>query len=275
MKHHFLGNSGLRIGEIGIGTLTWGRDTDIEDAGAILNSLLDAGGNLIDLSPIYGEGNAPSTLGELLRKNYSRNEFVICAHAGWLFDGERYISDSGRSSIITTVERQLTALDTDYIDLLMIDEIPLAQGDSLIPLSETLAAVNYLAAQGKIRYYAFSGYQVWKAAIAWQLMRDTHQTLPIAFGEPYSLLNHDIEQTHSAFCGYSGLGIIGFAPLAGGVLTGKYRNTIPPTSRAATSHLAHTVEDYLEDRPRQITQAVVKLPTDSAALPQMLRWRGF
>lgn len=258
MKHIFLGNSGLRVGKIGIGTLTWGRDTDLDDANAILGTLLDAGGNLIDVSPAYSEGNAPNALGTLFNKNYSRNEFVICAHAGWLFESGKAIADAGRASIINMVENQLTAFGTDHIDLLMLNGIELANGKIPIPLSETLSAVQILLAQGKIRYYALHNFPVWEAAICWQMTNDTNQAPPIAFGAEYSLLNRDIEETLIPFAQYSGLGLLSFAPLAGGVLTGKYRNTIPPTSRAATTHLADSVEKYLAERPRQITQAVAK-----------------
>lgn len=258
MKHTFFGTSGLRIGEIGIGTLTWGRDTDIDDAQAILRSLLDAGGNLLDLSPAYGEGNAPSTLGELLKHSFQRDDFVICAHAGCLFDGSKLIADAGRSSIIRTVENQLQTLGTDHLDLLLLNDLELATGESPIPLRETLETAQFLQRQGKIRYYALHGFPVWKAAIAWQMMLDTHQVPPIGFAGKYSLLQRDVENTLMPFAQHSGLGLIAFAPLAGGVLTGKYRNTIPPTSRGATAHLAYTVEQYLEHRPRQITQAVAK-----------------
>lgn len=258
MKHSFLGNSGLRVGEIGIGTLTWGRDTDRDDAEAILRSLLDAGGNLIDLSPAYGEGNASSTLGALLKQTFRREELVICGHAGWLFDGANIIADGGRASIIHTVEQQLAILGTDYIDLLLLNELTLASGESPIPLTETLAAAQFLQQQGKIRYYALHGFPVWEAAIAWQMMRDHQQTPPIGFAAKYSLLERTIEDTLLPFVQHSKQGLIAFAPLAGGVLTGKYRNTIPPTSRGATAHLAYTVDQYLESRPRQITQAVAK-----------------
>ncbi|WP_309954939.1 aldo/keto reductase [Arcanobacterium hippocoleae] len=253
-----MGNSGLRVGEIGIGTLTWGRDTDFDDAHAILGTLLDAGGNLIDISPAYGEGQAPQALGELLQKSYRRNDFVICAHAGWNFLDQQIIGDTGRASLIATVEQLLRSLNTSYLDLLIIDGLELASGQTPIPVNETMQAISTLLQQGKIRYYGLHHFPAWKAALIWQQMQDAHQPTPIAFGAQYSLLCRDIETDLVPFSAYSGQGVLSFAPLAGGVLTGKYQNTIPPTSRAATAHLADTVESFLTDRPRKITQAVVK-----------------
>ncbi|MBM7825365.1 aryl-alcohol dehydrogenase-like predicted oxidoreductase [Arcanobacterium pluranimalium] len=253
MKHTKLGKSGLTVGAIGLGTLTWGRDTEIHDAQRMLTALLDAGGNLIDVSPIYAQGNAENTIGELFTAGFHREDFVIMAHVGERPTPGGIMRNNGRSSLISSLHRTLTTLHTDYVDVVM-----LACPDWSTPFEETIGTLAQFVIDGKARYLGFAHCPAWYVAKAAQYLQDLHLPVPIALGTQYSLLERQAEFELFPMAEDCGLGIAAYAPLAAGALTGKYRNTIPPTSRAATTHLSATVEPYLDDAPRRITEAIIK-----------------
>ena len=258
MKHTNIGQSGLRVGRLAVGTLTWGRDTDLDDAAAITSSLLAAGGNLIDISPAYGEGLAVETLGKILRKSVSRSDLVIAAHTGFsCTEGTEHTDfraevHAGRNTVIANTEHTLSVLGTHYLDLLV-----LGAPDPSTPLGETLSAAENLLRRGLVRYLAIANYPAWKAALALQRVADDGEKI-IALGTQLSLLNRQRAEQLLQLAEFTHTSVIAYAPLAGGALTGKYRNTIPPTSRAATPHLAYTVSPFLPERPRRITEAVAK-----------------
>lgn len=264
MKHTKIGNSGLQVGNLGIGTLNWGRDTEPADAAHILAALLNAGGNLLDISPDYGEGDAEAVVGALLDKAFSRTDLVLCGHISANKKGTEL--RGGRSHLYRSLHETLRTLKTDYLDLLLVPE-----PDPQIPAVEMLSTLANFVEQGKVRYLGFSRQSAWKSAQFRQIMEDLHLPLPTALAFPYSLLERRTELDNFPMAQALGLGMIAFSPLAAGVLTGKYRNTIPPTSRAATKHLYAMVAPYLEETPRRITEAVAKAadglgrtPTDVA-----------
>ncbi|MFC5370167.1 aldo/keto reductase [Arcanobacterium bovis] len=253
MKHTKLGKSGLTVGEIGLGTLTWGRDTEIDDAQRMLAALLDAGGNLIDVSPIYAQGHAEATIGELFHGGFDRENFVVMAHAGEQLMPNGVVNNNGRSALISSLHNTLTTLHSDYVDVIM-----LASPDFSTPFEETLSTLTQFVIDGKARHIGFAHCPAWYVAKACQYLRDLHLPAPIAIGTQYSVLERKAEFEHFPMAEDCGLGVVAYAPLAAGVLTGKYRNTIPPTSRAATTHLSATVEPYFDDAPRRITEAIIK-----------------
>ncbi|WP_124054786.1 aldo/keto reductase [Arcanobacterium ihumii] len=253
MKQNKLGNSGLSVGAIGLGTLTWGRDTEIDDARRMLGSLLDAGGNTIDVSPIYAGGSAEQTVGELFASHFSREDFVVMAHAGISYSPNGIIHANGRGHLSSSLNNTLRTMNTDYVDVLM-----LASPDPTTPFEETLDTLAQFVRDGKARYLGFAHHPAWLVAKYTQYLRDYRLPTPITIGLEYSLLNRNAEYEHFPMATDAGLGVVSYSPLAAGVLTGKYRNTIPPTSRAATKHLSGMVDPYLEDAPRRITEAISK-----------------
>ena len=210
MKQINLGNSGLQVGSLGIGTLTWGRDTEKEDAIKILTNLLDAGGNFVDLSPIYGEGKATASLGTLLNAQFSRDELVLCAHVGYQFTPAGVVANLGRGSIRASVTKTMHELNTDYLDLLLLDA-----PDALTSLPETLDTLANLVQRGYVNYLGLNRFPAWLAAIITQYCQDHNLPLINTLATEYSLLHRKAEQSSFALANHANLGIIAFSPLAG------------------------------------------------------------
>ena len=251
MEHRFFSNSGLQVSVLGLGTLMWGADTSSEDAQEILDIYLEAGGSLIDTSLSYGgeELIAPSVLGKLISQEL-REELTISAHIG--FRGGRI--DASRGRIRRELNTLLREMNTDYVDLVTV-----AGADSHTPLEETVETMADIIREGKARYVGFASMPVWRLAIATQMLKERTGLTATAASLPFSLLErHREPEKLFEFAQHSQIGIAAYSPLAGGVLTGKYRSTIPATSRGATDHLRHMVEPYLTPNARRVTEAAAK-----------------
>ena len=243
----------MRVGQIGLGTLTWGRDTEPEDARRMLAALLDAGGNLVDVSPAYAEGLAVPLLGELLDGEFSRQDVVIAAHAGVRYSPAGSMVNTGRGGLQDSLELILTDLRTTYVDVLHV-----AAPDPFSPLEETLETLAGFVQSGAVRYLGLANHPAWMTARAAQFMVDRQLPLISALSLDYSLLERGIEREVIPLATEMGLGVFAQSPLAAGVLTGKYRRSIPPTSRAATDHLGPMVARHLEADSRRIVEAVAR-----------------
>lgn len=253
MRERTVGRSGLVVGEIGLGTLTWGRDTNEEEAHGQMQALLDAGGNLIDTSPAFGHGAAEKLIGSLTQESFDRKQLVICSRAGFTQGprGMRY--GAGRGTITDSVAASLERMNTDYIDVLL-----LGAPDPLAPDEESALALSELVSSGSVRYIGLMGYPAWRAALIQQILVERHCPPLTVFENEYSLLARECESEQIPFAEHCGLGMFAASPLGRGVLTGKYRRSIPPTSRAASEHLSEFVQPYLQDRQRRIVEALAR-----------------
>ncbi|WP_067501488.1 aldo/keto reductase [Actinoplanes sp. TFC3] len=252
MQQRPLGRSGLAVTRLGLGTMTWGRDTDPDDAAAQLKLFLDAGGTLLDTADVYGDGDAETVIGSLLGHLVARDEMIIATKAGLGHAGYRR-RDSSRGHLLRTLETSLRRLGTDYIDLWQLHGY-----DPHTPMEETLAALDHAVTSGKVRYAGVSNLTGWQTAqfATWQRAFPTRAPIVAAQVE-YSLLERGIEREVLPAAATLGLGVLPWSPLGRGVLTGKYRNGRPLDSRAATDHLAPFVQPYLEPRSSSIVEAVV------------------
>lgn len=261
MKRNNVGRSGLSLGTLGLGTLTWGRDTESDDAAHMLTALLDAGGNYVDVSPVYGDGLALPTLGRAL-EGVDRRDVVIGLHLGVTVRDGTYSVDCSRRGLIRSLEESLELLGTTYVDVVYI-----ATPQPHVPMEETIDTLAGFVSQGAARYIGLANHPAWQVARVHQYLVDRQLPRISAISVDYSLLNRRIERDHGSMTHELGLGLIAQAPLAGGVLTGKYRHTIPATSRAATEHLSATVDRYLDDRSRKSVEAVAKAADGLARTP--------
>ncbi len=165
MEQRHLGRTGLRVSRIGLGTLTWGRDTDEHDAADQLKGFWDAGGTLVDTADVYGGGEAEFLLGRLVDSLVPRQDLVIATKAGNVPDPYRRVNGS-RGHLLAALDASLERLGTDYVDLWQVHAF-----DPATPLEETLQAVDHAVSSGRVRYAGvsnFSGWQLAKAA-TWQL----------------------------------------------------------------------------------------------------------
>ncbi len=246
------GKSGLMLSRIGLGTMTWGRDTDEHEAADQCRAFLDAGGNFLDTAAVYGDGDSERVIGGLIGTLFDRNDVVIASKAGLSFpDGVRTV-DNSRSALITQLENSLQRLNTDHLDLWQVHT-----WDPKNPLDDTLSALDYAYASGKARYVGISNFSGWQSARAITRQEVIANKAPITtIQNEYSLLNRKIEEDLIDAVSSLDIGLLAWSPLGRGVLTGKYRRGIPSDSRAATPHFSSFVEPYLSDKQTQIVEAV-------------------
>lgn len=252
MEKRRAGHSGLHLSRLGLGTMTWGRDTDTHEAADQCRAYLESGGNFIDTASIYGDGDAERVLGGLIGTLFARDEVVIATKAGiTIHDGSRAV-DNSRSALIAELDRSLQRLQTDYVDLWQIHT-----WDPNTPIDETLSALDYAFSTGRARYCGVSNFTGWQSAHV--ITRQNQQALrsPITtLQNEYSLLNRRVETEVLEAAQNLGIGFLAWSPLGRGVLTGKYRKGIPSDSRGAASHLAAFVQPYLNEESSRIVEAV-------------------
>ncbi len=252
MEKRRAGSSGLALSRLGLGTMTWGRDTDEIEAADQCRAFLDAGGNFIDTAATYGDGASARVIGGLIGTLFNRDEVVIATKAGISFsDGVRKI-DASRHSLIAELDRSLNRLGTDFVDIWQIHN-----WDEMTPLDDTLSALDYAYTTGRARYVGISNYSGWQVARAATKQQSNSMKAPLTTVQSeYSLLNRNAEYELIDAAVECGLGFLAWAPLARGVLTGKYRKGIPSDSRGAAPHFAKHIEPYLDARSTKIVEAV-------------------
>jgi len=232
--------------------MTWGRDTDTHEAADQCRAFIEAGGNFIDTSSTYGDGDSERVIGGLIGTLFKREEVAIATKAGISFpDGVRTINNS-RQSLIAELDKSLSRLETDYVDIWQIHA-----WDPFTPLEDTLSALDYAFSSGKARYVGISNFSGWQSARAITIQESNSAKAPIVTHQvEYSLLNRSIEDEILPCADETGIGILAWAPLGRGVLTGKYRKGVPSDSRAAAPHFVKHVEPYLREKPQRIVEAV-------------------
>lgn len=251
MEHRHLGRTGMRVSRLGLGTLTWGRDTGERDAADQLKAFWEAGGSLVDTADVYADGGAEYLLGRLVEDLVPRSDLVIATKAGSVPDPDRRF-DGSRGHLLAALDASLQRLGTDYVDLWQVHAF-----DPLTPLEETLQALDIAVGSGRARYVGvsnFCGWQLAKAA-AWQLA--TPGRTPLASTQmEYSLLQRGVEREVLPAAIDLGVGLLPSSPLGRGVLTGKYRHGTPADSRGGSGAMAAFVAPYLDETAGLIVDAL-------------------
>lgn len=253
MQRRFVGASGLKVGRLGLGTLTWGRDVGMDAATPLLTSFVDGGGNLVDTAAAYAQGTAERMLGKLMRTAVRRDDLIIATKGGFtISDGQRIV-DTSRAALLADLHDSLRRLGTDHIDLWQLH----AWGEA--PIEESLAAIDHAVSTGAVRYAGVSNFVGWQAAsaVTWQAAFPGRAPL-VSVQVEYSLLARRSELEVLPFIRYADLGFFPWSPIGRGVLTGKYRTGVPRDSRGATEHFGWFIEPYLESRSRSVVDAVCR-----------------
>jgi aryl-alcohol dehydrogenase-like predicted oxidoreductase len=224
MEYRALGRSGLRVSVLAMGTMTFGGtgefadvgSTDVEEAERQVDMCLDAGVNLIDTADVYSSGLAEEILGQVLR---GRRDRVLVGTKVRMGMG-RGPNDSGlsRHHIISGCEASLRRLGTDHIDLYQVHE-----WDGQTPLEETLHALDDLVRSGKVRYVGASNYTSWQLTKALGIATRLDLAPLVSEQIYYSLQAREAEYELIPLAVDQGLGVLVWSPLAGGLLSGKYR----------------------------------------------------
>ena len=248
-----MGKSGLSVSRLGLGTMTWGRDTTPTEARTLMRQFVGAGGTLVDTAPAYGRGGAEKILGKLIHTEFSRDDVVIATKGGFgIKDGERVV-DTSRGAMLDDLANSLRRLRTDHVDIWQVH----AWGDA--PLDETLATLDHAVASGMARYVGICNFIGWQTARAatWQ-QAVPGRTRLISAQVEYSLLARRAEIEVIPAVRAHDMGLFPWSPIGRGVLTGKYRSGLPRDSRGATDHFSWFVEPYLGAKSNAIVDAVTR-----------------
>jgi aryl-alcohol dehydrogenase-like predicted oxidoreductase len=254
MQQRFVGRTGLQVSRIGLGTMTWGRETDEYEAREQLIAFADAGGTLVDTAANYASGASEELVGSVLADTRLRNAVVVATKAGVEGVDRSSSADVSSGRLLTQLDRSLHRLGTDHVDLWQVHVWLDAY-----PLEETLSALDRAVASGRTRYVGVSNYSGWQTAKAATWQRSWPGRTPLASTQvEYSLLERGIEREVVPAAQDAGLGILCWSPLGRGVLTGKYRSGTPADSRAADPDREGFVAAHLNDRAHGIVEAVCK-----------------
>lgn len=242
MQNRRVGRSGLTVSRLGLGTMTWGRDTDADEAAGQLEAFVGAGGSLIDTANIYGDGDAESIIGTLVPDVVPRDQVVLATTSVGV--------GSGRGALLGALDGSLRRLGIDYVDLWQVHSF-----DPSVPVEETCSALEFAVTSGRTRYVGVSGHQGWQLAMIATWLRSRGIGLAAAETE-YSLLERGPELDIVPATATLGVGILAWAPLGRGVLTGKYRHGTPADSRGASPHYSRYVGHHRSDDAARVVEAV-------------------
>jgi aryl-alcohol dehydrogenase-like predicted oxidoreductase len=226
MKHRRLGNTGLIVSEVALGSMQFGGKMNMgnlgqEDTTRMVKLALDNGINLIDTADVYSLGDSETLLGNALKG--IREEIVLATKVRLPMGDNFNRSGATRVNIMREVEGSLGRLQTDYIDLYQVHG-----WDSNTPLEETLRTLDDLVRQGKVRYIGLSNLMSWQAATAVMLQERLGLERYVTAQMYYSLVGRGLEHEFQSFAEYHHIGILVWSPLAGGFLAGKYSRDNPP-----------------------------------------------
>lgn len=254
MLHRFLGSTGLKVSRLALGTMTWGTDTPEPEAAEQLRMFAEAGGTLLDTAASYGQGETERLVGRLLGKVVPRDDIVLATKGGITrHGGGRYV-DVSRRALLRDLDTSLRRLQTDHVDLWQVH----TWSDD-VPLDETLSALDLAVSSGKARYAGVSNYSGWQVARAATMQAAVPGRARIASTQmEYSLVQRGIEREVVPAAEALGLGILPWAPLGRGVLTGKYRAGLPASSRAASGAFELYVGEHLTPLAGGIVEAVCR-----------------
>ncbi len=225
MEYRHLGASGLIVSQIGLGTNAFGGRADQETSIKIIHAALDNGVTLLDTANGYCGGESERIIGEALRDR--RSQVVLSTKAGLPVREGVYGHGTSRHHLMQELERSLQRLNTDYIDLYYVHTF-----DPTTPLEETLRTLDDMVRAGKVRYVAASNYEAWELMKALGISQRNNWAAFIGIQTSYSLADRTPERDLVPLCADQGLGIVAYYPLAGGILSGKYRGgQVPPGSR--------------------------------------------
>jgi len=230
MNYRQLGNSGVRVSAIGMGTNQFGGKVEKSAVPAILDAAQDLGINFIDTADVYQNGRSEEALGAALKGRWDR--FVLATKVyGKMGDGP---NDRGTSRyhIMNGVEASLRRLQSDHIDLYQLH-----RWDTDTPIEETMRALDDLISSGKVRYIGASAFAAWQLAQANLLAEFNRWSAYVSVQSHYHMLEREVEREVIPYCQYRNIGFIPYFPLAGGFLTGKYKRgeEAPAGSRGESS----------------------------------------
>jgi aryl-alcohol dehydrogenase-like predicted oxidoreductase len=223
-----LGNSGLEVSNLCLGTLNFGDRTNSSSAKSIVDAAYDAGVNFIDTADVYVKGESEKIVGGAIAAQ--RRQWILATKVGIAMTGTPHDGGLSRRWITQACDDSLKRLSTSYIDIYYLH-----RDDLVTPLAETIGTMGDLIRAGKIRYFGLSNYRGWRIAEVVGICAELGVPQPVVCQPYYNAMNRMPEVEILPACDYYGLGVVPYSPLARGVLTGKYQPGAepPPDSRVA------------------------------------------
>ncbi len=268
MEYRQLGGSGLRVSALALGTMTFGGrgqfaavgDVEVDEARRIVDRAIEAGINLIDTADVYSEGRSEEIVGEILKGR--RDEVVLATKARFPVGSGPNDAGLSRGHLMRACEASLRRLRTDYLDLYQVHE-----RDGVTPTEETLEALDTLVAQGKVRYVGCSNFSAWHVMKSLGVSERRGLQRYVSQQIYYSLLDREAEYELVPLSIDEGVGILVWSPLAGGLLSGKYRRGEEPPEGTRRANEWHEPPVYDEDHLFQVIDALVEVASDHDASP--------
>jgi aryl-alcohol dehydrogenase-like predicted oxidoreductase len=245
MKYRLLGNSGLRVSEAALGTMTfgddWGWGATKDEARKVYDAFREAGGNFIDTANLYTNGTSESFLGEFMEGH--RQSVVLATKYTNAFPGtDPNAAGNQRKNMMQAVEASLKRLQTDYIDLYWVHI-----WDQITPIEEVMRGLDDLVRAGKILYTGISDAPAWWIAQANTLAHLRGWSPFVGLQIEYSLIERTVERELIPMAKALNIGVTAWSPLAGGVLTGKYHGHAAPEQGRMNSDM---LKDFMPERER-------------------------
>jgi len=215
MKYRYLGNTGIQVSYLCMGTMTFGREADPAESRAMFNHCRDAGVNFFDCADVYSQGRAETILGELIAD--CRDELIVTSKFGSSMGTGLNDGGGSRRHLAASLEASLRRLNTDHLDIYFLHRF-----DEQTPFEETLSALDDVVAQGKVRYIGCSNFAAWQIAKALGVSA-VNGWSPFHCVQPmYNLVKRQAEVEILPLAESENLGVISYNPLGGGILSGKY-----------------------------------------------------
>jgi aryl-alcohol dehydrogenase-like predicted oxidoreductase len=252
VEQRALGRSGLVVSRLGLGTMTWGRDTDEDEAAMQLTAFVDAGGTLVDTADVYADGESERTLGRLLADVVPRDDVLVATKAVGRTGPGPMGRGASRGHLLAALDASLERLGMDHVDLWQLHA-----WDDTTPLEETLTACDLAVSSGRARYIGISNFSGWQTAQAATWQRAWPGRTPIVSTQvEYSLLQRGVEREVQPAAEALGLGILPWSPLGRGLLTGKYRHSTPGDSRGASPQWTGFIDGLRSTKADRVVEAV-------------------
>jgi aryl-alcohol dehydrogenase-like predicted oxidoreductase len=253
MEQRRLGATGLYVSRLALGTMTWGRDTDEDEAAMQLTAFVDAGGTLVDSADVYCDGESERVLGRLLSDVVPRSDVLIATKAVGRTGPGPMGRGASRGHLLAALDASLERLGTDHVDLWQLHA-----WDDATPIEETLAACDAAVSSGRARYVGVSNFTGWQTAQAATWQRAWPGRTPLVSTQvEYSLLQRGVEREVVPAAEALGMGVLAWSPLGRGLLTGKYRHSTPSESRGASAQWQGFIDGLRSAKADRIVEAVI------------------
>ena len=260
-----LGKSGLKVSPVCLGTMTFDREADQDESFRIMDYFVEQGFNFLDTANAYSLGKSEAAVGRWLKERGNRKDLIVATKVyGKMGEGPNE-GGLSRIHILQAVEDSLRRLQTDFIDLYQIH-----RWDPTVPPEETLRAMDDLVRQGKVRYIGCSNLTAWHLALFLHLA-DTRLLSRFVCIQPiYNALSRAIELEILPLCKVEGIGVISYNPLAGGVLTGKYKRGDELPADTRLKNFENYYQRYYTDQTFDIVEAFVAHAKERGVTPAQL-----